>query len=498
MKAEKFSWGYSVVTNDINIKLTLKNNDMELSGELSVHGHQKSFDNNEFIEMLKGLEIQGKIDFDNVMRFCAAVVGEGQIKDVALIRGIPPVPGRDSQLKFMVPMPPAAMRTNSIICVTENQLIAQLIPPTAGTPGTTLTGVSLPTTPGKTTTITLGVGAQWRAGCDPGVGYGEVIATTAGRLVYNPEIPSICVYEQLIIEGDADAKCGDIDFIGAIEIHGDVKIGRRIKAGKYIKITGNVESSFLEANGNIDIGGGVSGKENGLIKAGGNVTARYVDICNIECRGNLSVKREIVDSRIFVGGYIDVSSGAIIGGRLLALGGIEAKMIGSPVGITTSVTSGKCFLSERRIEQLRARAEELKKRIAEIAKQLDHYVKNPVAVSFLNAAEKQQVQDLSKEFTDLNEKLELIPSAITTIRKQVIPRANPLITVEKMIGANVEIILENVSVTLNEPIRQCISIVKNSMTNGLRNINRIKLTDDARKVEQDFARADRQRAAKSG
>jgi len=432
MNWEKHSWGFSTDNAQFSLKLSWKNAELELSGELVAHVAPSAFDQNQFMEALNALELSGHIDYDNAMKFCRQVQDEGKARDIVLLRGTPAVPGRNGQVKLLVVAAPGTR----IVNVVSGQVIAQLLPPTSGVAGMTLTGTSIPAVAGTPGEVTLGTGVQWHGGT-PEAGEGEIVATVDGRMVYDPAAHTLRVDDRMVIEGNVGTRTGDIDFIGSVEIRGEVEVGRRIKAGKNIKISGNVESAFIEAGGNVEIGGGVSGKESGIVRAGGNIAARYVDICNIECKGNLVVKKEIVDSNVMVGGWIDVSGGVIIGGRLMALNGIAAQVIGSPIGVITVVISGQHYLAERKIAELEAEKEQLSKTLEELGKKLDPFVKNAVAIGFLTGTEKQELEDWSRQFTEQGARKERIDVEITAIRKRIAERANPSVSVGRMIAHNV-------------------------------------------------------------
>lgn len=492
MKVEKKDGGFSVENENFNLFLFFEHDDLELWGTITPHRPGPVIDFTELLGILNNLGLKGQVVSDNVHLFCHQVGKGEKTEDMLLMHGQEPVNGRNGQLELLTTAEQSADGTvNRLINVTAGQVIARSNPPTTGTAGTTLTWKTIPASNGEAARFKLGDGVKWGEKSDPEQETGDIVAAVDGRMIY--ERGTLSVSDTLTIDGDVDQHYGNIDFIGNIEIRGEVKQGQRIKAGKNIKIKGNVESAFVEAEGNIEIAGGVSGKEKGMIKAGGNLSLRYVDICRIECRGNLTVKNEIVGSEIMAGGYIDVSNGSIIGGHSIALRGIDAKIFGSELGVPTTLIAGQCYFSERKIAELRQEEESIAKRLEVISKTLDPYIKDAKQLSCMTAAERQELQLLSREFTKTSIRLKQIPDEITAIGKAAAQKSNPMINVGRMMAKGVDLRVENASVLIDNPIRKSFSIIRKYSGEGVRYINRIKLTDNARKIERDLAMAEKER-----
>lgn len=492
MKVEKKDGGFRVESENFSLFLYFEHDDLELWGTITPHRPGPVIDFTELVGILNNLLLKGHVVSDNVHLFCRQVGKGEKIEDMLLMRGQEPVNGQNGHLELLANAGQAADGTvNRLINVAAGQVIARSNPPTTGTAGTTLTWKAIPASNGEAARFKLGDGVKWGENSDPEHGTGEIVAMVDGRMIY--EHGTLSVSDTIIIDGDVDQHYGNVDFIGSVEIRGEVKHGKRIKAGKDIRIKGNVESAFVEAEGNIEIAGGVSGKEKGMIKAGGNLSLRYIDICRIECRGNLTVKNEIVGSEIMAGGYIDVSNGSIIGGHSVALRGIDAKIFGSELGVPTTLVVGQCYLSERKIAELRQEEEFLSKRLEEISKTLDPYIKNSKQLNCMTAEERQELQQLSREFTQAGIRLKQIPDEITAIANDAAKRSNPMINVGRMMAKGVDIRLDNVSVLIDNPIRKSFSIIRKYSGEGVRYINRIKLTDNARKIEHDLAMAEKER-----
>jgi uncharacterized protein (DUF342 family) len=99
----------------------------------------------------------------------------------------------------------------------------------------------------------------------------------------------------------------------------------------------------------------VVGKNAGKIFADGRVAARHVSDAEIEALGDVIVTNTITYSNVTSNARVKVAAerGAIVGGRIAALRGIEARSIGSDFGTYTVTAVGRDFLSAKRLERLK-------------------------------------------------------------------------------------------------------------------------------------------------
>jgi len=104
-----------------------------------------------------------------------------------------------------------------------------------------------------------------------------VVASVKGKPSFKGNI--FYVYDVHIIEKDVDIKTGNIDFIGAVIVHGNVKEGMEIKAGHDLIIHRNAESAKINSIGDIEIVGNVI---NSNINAGGDDVLKINKIHDLE------------------------------------------------------------------------------------------------------------------------------------------------------------------------------------------------------------------------
>lgn len=221
---------------------------------------------------------------------------------------------------------------NNIVVVSQGQLLATRIPPTAGIPGRNIFGEELPAVPGRDLVWPIGKGVS--------VENNRLIATVDGQVVLKlGRINVLPVYE---IPGDVDYSVGNIRFNGNVQIRGSVKPGFTIQAEGDVKISGGVDSANITCGGTLTVGGGIQGQGRGEIKVEGDIYCRFIENCKATAGGAIVVGEDIMHSQVFAGRSIQVGGrkGLIVGGVIRATDSIECKVLGAAFGTPTTLEVG--------------------------------------------------------------------------------------------------------------------------------------------------------------
>lgn len=214
------------------------------------------------------------------------------------------------------------------------ELICEITPPTQGIDGYNIYGKLLPASDGKKAKITLGPGFKYDTSMT------KIYAESGGRPEFKDNRLIISsIYE---INGDVCFETGNIDFDGHVVVHGSVLDEFSINA-KSIEVKGYVGNSFIKTEKDLIVYGGINGKNSesmnsGCIECGGNLLVKYLNDSNIEAAGDVTVRKEIVNSE--VKSFGKVKAHCIIGGSTTALKGVEADIIGSELGTPTIIEAG--------------------------------------------------------------------------------------------------------------------------------------------------------------
>lgn len=146
------------------------------------------------------------------------------------------------------------------------------------------------------------------------------------------------VYE---VHGDVGLATGNIDFRGDVVIHGNVPTGAAIKATGSVTIDGVVEGASIEANKDIIIRGGMLGTGKGMIKAKGNIHAKFFEYATIKAEGGVYTD-SVMNCEVTVNEklYLAGKHASVVGGVVNAAAGVEAYNLGNDYGVKTEVYVG--------------------------------------------------------------------------------------------------------------------------------------------------------------
>ncbi|MBI5419049.1 MAG: DUF342 domain-containing protein [Deltaproteobacteria bacterium] len=317
---------------------------LECRCSLEPKGAGSFINDSNLLDLLNRCGIRQGIDLEAVSSFTRNACSGKPQKEVPLARGMRAEPGRDGWVEFIV-RPHTGLaeykededgvidfhNPHSFTNVQPGAEIALLHPAEEGRQGVLVTGSTVPAPAVKPIRLTIGRGIRLE---EDGK---KIIATAEGRVVYDGN--TVSVESGFVVNGDVDYEIGNIDFAGFVDVRGDVLDGFKISSTKGIKVSGNAGNCQIRSGGNITIGG-MSGQGKGAIVCTGNLFARFLNEVVVECGGNVTVESEIRNSRIRSGACIIVPKGVISGGECIALSGIEAGTLGSPIGVRTVLASG--------------------------------------------------------------------------------------------------------------------------------------------------------------
>ncbi len=308
------------------------------------------------IQMLKNQGIVNDLNMDKINEYV-----DNPVYGVAYVvaEGVEPVDGRDAYISYNFETDKTNLHMkesdsgqvdfkelNLIQNVVEGQTLAHKVLPERGKAGRTLSGRYLEAKNGKD--IALPVGKNVSVDAD-----GRTIrATMNGQvLLVNDKINVEPIME---VDG-VNIKTGNITFLGTVIIKGNVEDGFQVKASGNIEVYGTVENAVLEAEGDIVVSLGVMGKDQGFIKAGGSMWAKFIQNATVEAEEYIVVRDGIINSNVTSNKKILVQGkrASIIGGHTFATEEIRAKTIGSSAGASETILSvGYDPKAKRRLDEL--------------------------------------------------------------------------------------------------------------------------------------------------
>ncbi len=237
-------------------------------------------------------------------------------------------------------------KTDLVQNVVAGQVLATKTPPTKGVNGRTVTNVKLP--------AANGLDVEMKAGdnVDISPDGNQAIAAAPGQAVLLGD--KIEVEKIFEVNSDVDFNTGNIVFLGTVLIKGSVQDDFSVKASHDIIIKGDVGKADLEADGDVIVSGGLLGKNEGKVQAGGSLYAKFIENVKISVGQDVVAKEGILHSTIDAGSRIICNGkrAAIQGGRCRAGQEINSKIIGSPAYTETICEAGVDPQTKERLEKL--------------------------------------------------------------------------------------------------------------------------------------------------
>ncbi len=295
---------------------------------------------------------------------------------------------------------------NLIENVEAGQLLAKKAVLQHGEPGSTVTGRSLAADPGKDIELELGKNVKLS---DDGL---TIIALINGQVMLTGG--KVNVEPVYTVDGDVNMHTGNILFLGTVVVKGSVGSGFTVKAAGNIEVMGSVGRSNLDAEGDIIVHQGIMGKNEGRVKAGINVVAKFIEHARIEAEENVVVSDGIIHSSVDANQRIICQGkrASIVGGRLRAGEEIHAKVLGSVAGTETILEVGFDPKSKERLMELFKAKENLENELQEIELNIN-------TITNLQRVQRKISEEKAKSLEDLNNKRAEMLSELEEINKEV-------------------------------------------------------------------------------
>ena len=340
---------------------------------------------------------------------------------------------------------------DAIVPIHKRDVIADIVLPGSGFPGTDVFGREIPPQPGIPAKVNLGKNTLLTT---DGL---QIVAACDGHIIYGNG--SFQVEEAVTIKTDLDISVGNINFFGDVHIKGNVMEGFAVNAGKNVKIDGSVFGGEVTAGGNVTIVGGCI---NSKLTCDGNADIGFCENSELFVRGNLTSK-QFAFCNAFCYGAVTAKgpTGVIAGGKVTSMHDVNAGIIGSMKYTPTEVYIGDGSVLFARRREAEANLKESTRIFATAVKNLA-FLKQRKFMQNGTLTESQQKQfrteTQSKLFHSMriNELQTLIDQLDEDIKNKDTLRAN----VTGKIYPGSKFIVNFLTLDITEPLtRSCVTIV---------------------------------------
>ena len=386
--------------------------------------------------------------------------------------GRPPVNGQNAKIEYLVNVNKKVIpkyigedqsidyKDLSIVeNVVEGQKLARKVPATDGEIGRTVLGVKIETKAGKDIDIKEVLGDNVEMSDD-----GEyILSTINGQVVLRGK--SLNVEPIFEVSGDVGPETGNINFIGSVLVKGSVNDNYSIKAEGNIDVHGTVGKCDLEAKGDIMVKLGIQGNENSVVKAGGDVIAKFIQFSNVQAGNNVVVTEAILNSNIDSDNRIILigKRASASGGRLRALREVNGKVLGSQAGTRTLIETGISPAKRRTIDDLDKEKEELDNSIEETERNIKS-LEQAAKLKKLDDEKKEQLQSYKEQLEQASSRREEV-----VLEREALTQTIEVEKVESTISAGKEM-LPGVQLTIGSAeftIRQSYKSITFFEENGM-------------------------------
>ncbi len=401
------------VKSQIPLLLTLSEDKMEIRVNGDVRGWEEEELLTELEMKLKEIGVKKKEIIDEAKERLKEIVRYDEIfRDIILVRGKPPKPPVDGRIEwakdffaegFEIDPETGAMdyrRPKAQRNLKEGELIATIILPVEGEDGYNALGEVIPAPKPKPVRLRAGRNVKTNETNT------QFYSTIDGRFRLDGD--TVHVDDVLEIHGNVGLETGHINHLGILIVHKNIEAGSIVHAEGDIEVKGYIEQSEVSTNGKLLVYGGISGDFEKVIYAKETITAKYLLNAVIESEEGVYIAKEIAQSKVRSRGPV-VVNGRIVGGEVIALGGVKVDQLGSEACIKTTVVVGEDYFLPRYLKPLEDEKREKEELLEKILKGI-----LPVKNRW------QSLPQYAKEaFSKLVQQAKLIREAISEIESKI-------------------------------------------------------------------------------
>ena len=253
---------------------------------------------------------------------------------------------------------------------------------------------------------------------------GKLVTQAEGVLVKSNY--SICVRKEIVVNGAIDFSTGNIDFTGDVIVHEGIKDCFTVKTKGNVTVEGLIEAAHLITGKNLTANGGMAGREQGSVKIGNDLIAKYLDGVIGSVDHDLKVEREIINCQLTVLNDLDAKTGLVIGGNVIVGGKVLIDTVGSPANVRSDLTIGSVPNLDPIIVSLQTFIDSIADHHKKLIEEQEQIAKYSCK---LTADQKERVTELTFELMTIDTPLNKAKDALF----RVTSRAEDLRTVDVMI-----------------------------------------------------------------
>ncbi len=389
-------------------------------------------------------------------------------------RGLPCEHGRDGKLEFVVPPSSEEARyrrdpgtgridyreTNLLENVMAGEPVAIEIPPSPGTDGVDVFGARLAARQGRPAKFRVASGVRLDEKSR------QVLAEIDGRVVWKDG--AVSVSDCYHVRGNVDYSVGNVAFVGEVIVDGDVLDGFNVRAGLKLTVGGNLGACRADSEGDLAIRGGVFGKGKARLRAKGALSARFLNDCEAESTGSITVEREALNATLLTNRRLNMANATFAGGSASALGGADFDVLGTSMGILTRVSVGTDFNISRRQSEISGRAAEVDASVEKIQSFLAPLLADRNRMSRLLETRRMDIEKLVRALRELRDERAALATELDALAEAAARGAVRQVNVRRMLHSGVLLEIGTVRHRVKQPLTGPVSVIEDRAKGTLR------------------------------
>lgn len=255
---------------------------------------------------------------------------------------------------------------------------------------------------------------------------------------------------------NVDNSTGNINYEGNVIIQGNVCTNFQVVVHGDVEVRGVVEGAKIEADGNIILARGMNGMGKGMLKAGGNVIAKYLENCDVKAGGYVETE-SILHSNIQAGNEINVVShkGFITGGSVTAMNIIRVKTLGTNMGADTAATVGVDPEVINRLQELKQKNADAQKNLKMMVPVIEASKKKIASGVKMLPEQIKSLQQLVETVKQLQIDVVSYTEEIESLKEIVDSSTDAKIEISGEVFPGTTVTISGVSMIVKAPIKYC-------------------------------------------
>ncbi len=255
---------------------------------------------------------------------------------------------------------------------------------------------------------------------------------------------------------NVDISTGNIEFTGSVQVNGNVASNFEIRAEGNVIINGIVEGACIYAGGNIIIARGMNGMSKGILKAGGNIVAKFLENTKAEAAGYVHAE-SILHTDVSAGTEITVTGrkGFVAGGHVQAGNKIAVRTLGAAMGTPTIVEVGVSPQIKRQYMNTQKEISELVKAIKDAQPIIANFKEKRAKGATFSEAQVNYVKGIAKAFKEKNEELTRMNAIMQELQQAFDPEKTSSVEVQDFVYAGTTIIIGDASMLVHSSYEYC-------------------------------------------